>query len=375
MQARGGMTGAARSSGERQRPPCPGATRAPARGAARGWVGGDGALSDDCFAFSGPLLPVDEAERTDRRAGERRSPRSRRCRSRPRMAACSRDDVVAPIDLPPFDNSAVDGYAVRPADLDAGGETRLAVVGRVAAGPRRGAAARGGRAIRIFTGAPMPAGADTVFMQEDVPLDGEAVSCRRARARRQPPPRRRGLRAGAVVLPAGRRLTRRTWRWRRRSASRLPVRRARAGRGVFDRRRDRRARHAARPAALFDANRYLLAGLLDGWARRPPISASCATTGGAGAGDRGGGARTISCSPRAAYRPARPTTSRRGRGDRQAGVLAASASSRAGRSRWACQSRRRRRLRGPAGQSGRGVRDLRARGAAALRGSPARVRR
>ena len=75
--------------------------------------------------------------------------------------------VVAPIDLPVFDNSAVDGYAVAYADLDPHAATVLEVHGRVAAG-QAGGAGGGGAAIRIFTGAPMPAGTDTVFMQEDV---------------------------------------------------------------------------------------------------------------------------------------------------------------------------------------------------------------
>ena len=91
------------------------------------------------------------------------------------------DDVVAPVNVPPFDNSAVDGYAVRADDLDADGEKRLAIVDRVAAGHAATHAVKAGEAIRIFTGAPMPAGADTVFMQEDCRVDGDVVD-RAARA-------------------------------------------------------------------------------------------------------------------------------------------------------------------------------------------------
>ncbi len=80
------------------------------------------------------------------------------------------------MELPPFDNSAVDGYAVRHADLDGEGESRLAVVDRVTAGHAASARAwRRVQAVRIFTGAPMPAGADTVFMQEDVRTEGADV--------------------------------------------------------------------------------------------------------------------------------------------------------------------------------------------------------
>ena len=84
-------------------------------------------------------------------------------------------DVIAPIDLPPFDNSAVDGYAVRHADLGAKDETTLAIVDRLTAGRAAAHSVGAGEAIRIFTGAPMPAGADTVFMQEDVRAEGGAV--------------------------------------------------------------------------------------------------------------------------------------------------------------------------------------------------------
>src|SRR2546430_5828935 len=131
-------------------------------------------LTDDCFAFSGPLLPVDEVERIIR---ERITPVAE-IETVPLHAASGRviaREVVAPIDLPPFDNSAVDGYAVRHADLDAHAETRLAVVERVTAGRSAARALAAGTAVRIFTGAPMPSGADTVFMQEDVRLGGEAV--------------------------------------------------------------------------------------------------------------------------------------------------------------------------------------------------------
>jgi molybdopterin molybdotransferase len=77
------------------------------------------------------------------------------------------DDLAAPIDLPSFDNSAVDGFAVRYADLALTSETVLAVAGRVAAGHAPVPGDLAGKAVRIFTGAAMPVGLDTVFMQED----------------------------------------------------------------------------------------------------------------------------------------------------------------------------------------------------------------
>ncbi len=76
--------------------------------------------------------------------------------------------------LPPWDVSAMDGYAVRAADL-AGAPVPLPVVFEVAAGGDRDRALPPGAAIRIFTGAPLPPGADTVVRQEDCARDGERV--------------------------------------------------------------------------------------------------------------------------------------------------------------------------------------------------------
>ena len=131
-------------------------------------------LSDDCFAFGGPLLAIDDVERL---IGERVTPVAETETvalkdARGRVLAA---DVVAPIDLPPFDNSAVDGYAVRHADLGAKAKRRSPIVDRLTAGRAAAQAVGAGEAIRIFTGAPMPRGADTVFMQEDVRTEGGAV--------------------------------------------------------------------------------------------------------------------------------------------------------------------------------------------------------
>ena len=80
-------------------------------------------------------------------------------------------DIVAPRALPGFDNSAMDGYAARSADLPA----TLPVVGVVAAGQLELPALPARAAMRIFTGAPMPPGADTMVIQEDARRDGELV--------------------------------------------------------------------------------------------------------------------------------------------------------------------------------------------------------
>src|SRR5262249_59152110 len=119
-------------------------------------------------------LPIAEAERLIK---ERINPVAE-TETVPLLAARGRvvaRDIVAPLSLPPFDNSAVDGYAVRHADLDLKEETRLSVSERVTAGHAATHVLAAGEAIRIFTGAPMPAGADTVFMQEDCRVEGGCV--------------------------------------------------------------------------------------------------------------------------------------------------------------------------------------------------------
>jgi molybdopterin molybdotransferase len=86
------------------------------------------------------------------------------------------EDFAAPFDVPPADNSAVDGYAVGSADMPVRGTRDLIVVGDLAAGSVFDRALEGGQALRIMTGAPMPAGADTVYPQEVVQRDGDRVT-------------------------------------------------------------------------------------------------------------------------------------------------------------------------------------------------------
>ena len=83
-------------------------------------------------------------------------------------------DVHASIALPPFDNSAMDGFALRHADLGEG-ETTLRLVDEQFAGRARDIAVGEGQCIRITTGAPMPAGADTVVIKENTRVEGDRV--------------------------------------------------------------------------------------------------------------------------------------------------------------------------------------------------------
>jgi molybdopterin molybdotransferase len=220
-------------------------------------------LSDDCFAFNGPLLPVADAERL---IVERVVPVAER-ETVPLREAAGRvlaENIIAPVHVPPFDNSAVDGYAVRADDLDAARETSLTIIDRVAAGHAATHALAAGEAIRIFTGAPMPAGADTVFMQEDCRVEGNTVIV--------PPGLKLGanrrlagedMRAGAVALPAGRRL----------AVQHVALAAALGLTALEVRRRVRVALFSTGDeivepgsqlprAALYDSNRYLLAGMI-----------------------------------------------------------------------------------------------------------------
>lgn len=113
--------------------------------------------------------------------------------------------VVAKRDQPPFASSAMDGYAVRSHDLP--GPWR--VVGEAAAGRRFGAALGAGEAARIFTGAPLPDGADMVVIQEDARREGDALALTAAPGAPGANVRRAALdfAAGDIVLPAGTVLT------------------------------------------------------------------------------------------------------------------------------------------------------------------------
>lgn len=126
----------------------------------------------------------------------------------PALAACGRVLARAQssaMDVPPMDNSAMDGYALRCADVPAP-DTRLRIAQRIAAGTV-GAPLAPGTAARIFTGAPIPPGADAVVMQEFCAADGEAVVIKKV-PRAGDWIRRAGsdVRKGAIVLAAGKRL-------------------------------------------------------------------------------------------------------------------------------------------------------------------------
>ncbi|MBK1669753.1 molybdopterin molybdenumtransferase MoeA [Rhodovibrio sodomensis] len=163
-------------------------------------------LSDDCFAHGDRLMRVEEAlAQIRQRITAVAEPETVGLHDA--LGRVLLEDVVSAIDVPQQGNSAVDGYAVFFDDLNPEAETTLPVAGRVAAGHALDRPARRGEAIRIFTGAPMPDGPDTVMMQEDCQeTDGRvAIKPGIARGANQ---RAAGedVAAGSTVLHAGQRL-------------------------------------------------------------------------------------------------------------------------------------------------------------------------
>src|SRR4051812_36309139 len=112
-------------------------------------------LSDDCFAFGGPMMSVDEAVAiiaAQVTAGQDVETFDLKNADGRVLAR----GVTAPLPLPPFTNSAVDGYAVRSGDLSGDDEQMFPVSGRIQAGASPEGQVKPGHAVRIFTGAPMP---------------------------------------------------------------------------------------------------------------------------------------------------------------------------------------------------------------------------
>jgi molybdopterin molybdotransferase len=221
-------------------------------------------LSDDCFAFGGPMMSVDEAvaiiaarvtavqdvETVDLRHADGRI-----------LAA----GISAPLPLPPFTNSAVDGYAVRSGDLPSTEEQAFPVTGRVQAGASAGGPIKSGHAMRIFTGAPMPEGADTVFMQEDVRVDeaGRVVLPAGLKPGANVRPAGEDISAGTPALPAGQRLRPQDVALAAAfGLTRVEVRR-RIRVAVFSTGNELVSPGAPRAAAqLYDSNRFMLMAML-----------------------------------------------------------------------------------------------------------------
>jgi molybdopterin molybdotransferase len=120
------------------------------------------------------------------------------------------DHVPSPIDLPTFDNSAMDGYAVRSADVASAkpaSPARLRLAGRVAAGEVFTGDVAAGTCVRLFTGSPLPPGADAVVMQEDTRVDsgrpGDVLVLAPADPGENVRPRGQDVKQGTMLAEAG----------------------------------------------------------------------------------------------------------------------------------------------------------------------------
>jgi molybdopterin molybdotransferase len=173
-------------------------------------------------------------------------------------------DVISAGDVPPFANAAVDGYAFAFADLHADKDTRLKLAGRAAAGHPLSQPCQPGEAVRIFTGAAMPARADTVAMQEDVRAAGDAVivppglhaGANRRRAGEDVPAGKVALAQGARLRPQDVALAAATGNASLRVYRPLRIALFSTGDELLE------PGNRLGPGQIYDANRYLLLGLL-----------------------------------------------------------------------------------------------------------------
>lgn len=172
--------------------------------------------------------------------------------------------VRAPMNVPPFVNSAMDGYAINSADIPASGDSRLKVLGKSFAGKPFAGNIKPGECVRIMTGAVVPEGADTVIMQEHARVDGDHIVISAGHKKGQHV-RHPGddFKTGDTIIQAGERLT----------PSRLGLL---ASVGVTELQILRKPVVAffstgdelkgigqtLRPGDIYDSNRYLLFGML-----------------------------------------------------------------------------------------------------------------
>jgi molybdopterin molybdotransferase len=222
-------------------------------------------LSDDCFAHGGRLIRVDEAL-AEIAARVMQVTEAEEAGLHAALGRILLEDVVAPADVPPHPNSAVDGYAVYFDDLNTDAETRLPIGGRATAGhPLPGPAMRG-EAVRIFTGARMPEGPDTVMMQEDcTEADGHVAI--RPGIKRGANTRAAGedVRAGETVLHAGQRLRAQDL-GQAAAVGRTVLRVSRPLRAAVFSTGDelREPGQPLEPGCIYDSNRYTVCALLRG---------------------------------------------------------------------------------------------------------------
>lgn len=213
---------------------------------------------------SGDLLPVEEAiEQLLAQAPP--PPPTEVIALAEALGRVTAEEVFSPIDLPGWDNSAMDGYALRAFDVPEQGGY-LEVAGRIAAGHSCDVPLLPGQTVRIFTGAPLPPGADTVVPQERCRVYGQRIWCPPVRLGEHVRKRGEELQRGQRVLSAGKRL--RAQEIGLLAASGIPrVKVYRPLRVCLLSSGDelREPGESLAPGQIYNSNRYLVAALLRGW--------------------------------------------------------------------------------------------------------------
>jgi molybdopterin molybdotransferase len=174
-------------------------------------------------------------------------------------------DIHSPVNLPAWDNSAMDGYALRAADLPAEGGG-LAMAGRIAAGDQASSPLLAQQTVQIFTGAPLPPGADTVVPQERCRIDGERVwfppVCVGDHVRQEG----EEVRRGQLLLKAGKRLrAQEIGLLAGAGIARVEVYRPLQVCLLSSGNELREPGDVLAPGQIYNSNRYCLAALLRGW--------------------------------------------------------------------------------------------------------------
>lgn len=174
-------------------------------------------------------------------------------------------DIHSPLNLPGWDNSAMDGYALRAADLPADGGY-LPVGGRIAAGDRGTRPLPAGQAVQIFTGAPLPPGADTVVAQERCTVEGQRVWFPPVTLGEHVRKEGEELRRGDLLFRAGKRLrAQEIGLLAGAGVARVEVYRPLRVCLLSSGNELREPGEALAPGQIYNSNRYCLAALLKGW--------------------------------------------------------------------------------------------------------------
>ncbi|AOE69024.1 molybdopterin molybdenumtransferase MoeA [Pseudomonas fluorescens] len=213
---------------------------------------------------SGHLMPVDEAIAT-LLAQAPPPPGTQVIDLEHALGRVVAEELFSPLDLPGFDNSAMDGYALRAEDVPAEGGY-LMLAGRIAAGQHSTAKVQAGQAVRIFTGAPVPAGADTVVPQERCRLYGQRIWCPPVRLGEHVRKQGEELRRGQTLVAVGKRLRAQDIGLLASAGiPRLKVYRPLRVCLLSSGNELREPGEALVPGQIYNSNRYALAALLRGW--------------------------------------------------------------------------------------------------------------